>query len=302
MAADLSSPVAVHQNLLDRLEPQVNLPAWLIARAFQLAPLQPDPGELIMTGPALEVFHLRKDVDRGGWTYTNTSEPTDRGTVVDFMIRRDGATPETCVHRLAGCVTRSLTPEGLAYQEALRDRGNTLHPAEALHVAAVKAEREATRQLERLGVERTTLDEWRFGRVRGESDISRLLRDPGTLAHSRYRQTDQTLVIVERPIDALAYERTHGKQQACYVYLGDNPSHDTKQKLAHLIADLPDGMKVVSALGRDRRGDELSTDIKRLCGASFVRQPPEFGGRWSEQMQVEHRHRRSLQRHAGLER
>ncbi len=300
---EADSRAAFQKQLLDRLETQINLPAWLAARGFQIAPQQPDPAQLAMTGPALEVFHLRKDVDRGGWTYTNQSSPTDRGTVADFMFRRDAATLENCVNRLVGCITRSqLSPEGLAYQEALRDRGNTLHAAEALHIGAVTRERNAARQLEHLGVDTRSFDTWRFGRVSSDDDVGALLRDPKSLEHSRYRPTDQALVIVERPIDAVAYERTHGNQRACYVYVGDNPSPDTKQKLAHLITDLPEGMKVVGALGRGRHGDELSSEIMRQCRASFARQAPEFGGRWSDQMQIERRHRRSLQRTGGVDR
>jgi hypothetical protein len=253
ITGEVESRAALHKQLLERLETQVDLPAWLVSRGFQIAPLQPDPVHLVMTGPSLEVFHLRKDLDRGGWSYTNPSDPSDRGTVADFMFRRDAATIESCVNRLVGCVNRSdLSPEGLGYQEAVRDRGNTLHAAEAQHVAALMMEREASQQLEHLGVERRHLDEWRFGHVRSVDDVAALLGDPKSLEHSRFRQTDQQLVVVERPIDAIAYERTHGKERACYAYVGDNPSRDTKQKLAHVIADLPDGMKVVSALGRGR--------------------------------------------------
>src|SRR5207245_92370 len=118
-----------------------------------------------------------------------------------------------------------------------------------------------------------------------------------------YRATDRQVVLVERPIDAIAYERSHGNQQACYIYTGDNPSGDSKRKIAHLLADLPDGMKVVVALGRDRRGDELASQLTKLAAAlQMQRQKPQLGSRWADQMQMEHRHRRSLQRRGQLER
>src|SRR4051794_4602918 len=91
VSIEVESRAALQKSLLDRLEPQIDLPAWLVARGFQVALMQPDPAQLAMTGPGLEVYHLRKEPDRGGWTYVNTLDPTDRGTVVDFMIRRDGA-------------------------------------------------------------------------------------------------------------------------------------------------------------------------------------------------------------------
>src|SRR5262249_31745145 len=162
-----------------------------------------------------------------------------------------------------------------------RDRGNTLHAAEGLHVTALKREREAIQQLEHLGAERRRFDEWRFGPVRSVDDVAALVRDPTSIEHSRYRQTDQQLVVVERPLDAIAYEQARGSWRACYIFVGDNPSRHSMQKLAHVIADLPDGMKVVSALGRGRQAEELSFEINRSCRANFVRQPPEFGSRWS---------------------
>jgi len=302
VVTEVESPAALQKTLLDRLERQIDLPALLVARGFQIAPMQPDPVQLVMTGPAREVYHLRKDVDRGGWTYVNTLDPKDCGTVVDVMIRRDGATLATCVERLLGCAVRGqLSPEGLAYQEAFRDRGDTLHRAEAIHIAAVKAEREATRVLEHLGVDRNGLDEWRFGRIRSERDVAAILRDPSTLEHSRYRASDKAVVFIERPIDAIAYERRRGNQRACYVYTGDNPDGDTRRKVAHILAALPPGMTVVVALGRCRRSEELASEIAKVASTLPIeRQKPELGSRWSDQMQMEHRHRRSRQRMPGM--
>lgn len=302
--AEPGSLAAIHKRLLKQLEAQIDLPAWLVARGFQIAPLQPEPAQLAMTGPALEVFYLRKDVDRGGWAYANASNPADRGSVVDFMVSRDATTLESCVSRLAGCVVRAhLSPEGLGYQEALRDRGDTLHRAEAIHLAAVRAEREATRDLERLGIDRTSFDESRFGRLRNDADVAALLRNPTTLEHSRYRLGDRAIVFVERPIDAIAYDQARGKGRACYVYIGDNPGPESKQKIAHLLADLPDGMKVVLALGRDRQANELASDLAKLAPSlNSERHAPQFGGRWSDQVQMEQCHRKHLQRGRGIER
>ena len=179
MAAEVQSRAAIDAQLLARFEAQVELPAWFMARGFHIAPLQPDPSQLALTGPGLEVLHLRRDLDRGTWSYTNSANPTDRGTVVDFMCKHEGATLATCVNRLAGCVVRShLSPEGIAYQEAMRDRSNTLHAAVAVHLAALEAEREATRGLEGLGVDRAAFDETRFGRLRDGRDVEALLREP----------------------------------------------------------------------------------------------------------------------------
>lgn len=304
MATEIESRAALEKRWLDRLEPQIDLPAWLMARGFAITSSDSDPTHVAMTSPSLDVYHLRKDLERGTWSYVNTSNQAERGTVVDFMVRHDGATLATCVDRLAGCVSSSrLSPEGITYQQTARQRGEALDRLVSRHVTAIQAERSALRQLEHLGVDRSTYDEWRFGPVRSENDVAALLKDPPALAHSRYRASDRQVVLVERPLDALAYERRHGRQQACYIYTGDNPSGDSKRKIAHLLADLPEGMTVVLALGRDRRGDELAGQLAKIApGLRIERQKPELGSRWADQMQMEHRHRRSLQRPGQLER
>jgi hypothetical protein len=186
----------------------------------------------------------------------------------------------------------------------MRDRSNTLHASVAVHLAALQAEREATRGLEGLGVNRAAFDETRFGRLRDNRDVEALLRNPSKLEHSRYRPTDRQVVLVERPLDAIAYEQKHGKGQACYIYTGDNPDRQTRQQIGHLLAEVPDGMRVVLAVARDRQGNDLAHDLARLAPAlKPERQPPEFGARWSDQMQIEHRHERSIRRiGTGLER
>ena len=122
------------------------------------------------------------------------------------------------------------SPEGRAYREARRRKPDELWRAEERHIAARCVAREALRSLENLGVARGTLDEWRFGSVRDGRDVQRLLADPTTLEHSRYRPTDRLLVLIERPIDAVAYERAHGQQRACYVYTGDRPDREARRK------------------------------------------------------------------------
>jgi hypothetical protein len=156
----------------------------------------------------------------------------------------------------------------------LADRDNTLHRAVAHHVAAVTLERDAERDLERLGVVRGTFDGWRFG------PASTVLHDPDDLGHSRYRKGDRAMVFVERPIDAVAYERAHGKQHATCIYTGDNPSAEAKRKIAHILADAPPEPTVVAAFGKDRRGAALADELADLSRhRTFERRTPQFGNR-----------------------
>jgi len=285
---------ALRANLLERLEKQIDLPAWVIAQGFHLSPVQKDLTKLAFANRHGETLLLMKDVEARTWSYQTDREPIERGTVVDLMVRRDAISLDDCVNRMAACIEPSKQVrerEPAAYREALADRDNTLRRAVARHVATMMLERDAERSLEGLGVVRGSFDRWRFG----SADV--VLADPNDLGHSRYRSGDRAMVFVERPIDAIAYERAHGKQHATYVYTGDHPSDEAKKKIAHIIADAPPELTIVAAHSRDRRGATLSEEIAELAGRRTVeRRPPEFGNRWADQMQIEQRHRDSLSR------
>jgi hypothetical protein len=280
----------VRTNLHERLEKQIDLPAWVVAQGFHLSPVQKDPTKLAFADRHGDSLLLTKDLTAGRWVYQTEREPIERGTVVDLMIQRDGSNPDACLDRMAACVNLSKqTREAAAYREAFAEP--TLRRAVDRHIAAVTVERDAERGLEGLGLERGAFDGWRFGAP------SAVLKDPEGLGHSRYREGDRAMVIVERPIDAVAYERAHGKQHATYIYVGDNPSDQTKRKLAHIIADAPANLTVVAALAKDRHGAALSEEIAELAGRRTVeRRAPEYGNRWADQMQIEGRHRDSMAR------
>ena len=279
-------------SLIKRLEQKLDLPAWLVAHGYHLSPTQPDPTRLAMTDRWGQTLHLRKDLDRDTWTYTTSREPTEHGTVVDLMVRRDGSSLDECVNRMAACFDRTnKSREPAVYRDALGDRDNVLHRAAGRHIEAVKTEREALRGLEPLGVNRPAYDEWRFGRP------SKLLRNPTALEHSRYRSTDRSIVFVERPIDAVAFEQKHGHQNACFIYTGDNPDVEARRKIAHVLAGAPPELKVVLAFARDRRGTELADRVAQVAvGRKLERRAPEFGIRWADEMQIQERHRESLTR------
>jgi hypothetical protein len=281
----------LREHLLQRLERQIDLPAWLIAQGFHLSPVQRDLTRLAFASPHAEALYLWKDTETRTWSYETADDPPQRGTIVDLLCR-DGMTPEGCIDRLANCLDPSKrTAEPTKYREALADHDNILGRAVARHVQAVTAERAAERDLESLGVPSGTFDRWRFG------SAATVLQDLSHIGHSRYRPSDREIVVLERRIDAIAYERVHGKQHATYIYVGDNPTDETKRKLAHVIADAPANLTVVAALGKDRRGTALAQEIAEMAGRRPVqRRSPEFGGRWADQMQIEARHRASLAR------
>jgi hypothetical protein len=288
----------IDEELLDRFAKAIDLPAFMWQRGFRVSD-ERAPGQLRMTEPTTgESLVLERDSLRG-WTFASPDRPTERGSIVDYLTRRDGASRGECFERLVACADeRGLRSEEAArYRAVLRDRPDMLEAARKERDRARAAERAGHRVLERYGVPAGVIDEVRFGRIRSEEDAVKLTGDSTPLWASRYRPSDKAVVLVERPIDAIGYERTVGKGSACYIALGSEPDPERRKRLARMLAEIPAGVGVVLAFGSDRTGRKLAEEVQALAPTVRMdRQAPEFGGRWADQMQLEARHARSLQR------
>jgi hypothetical protein len=296
----------VQEELLQRFARMIELPAFMGQQGFELTKHQ-EPGRLCMGRPSTgETFLLEKDVERGGWTYASATNPADRGSVVDFVTRRDGVSRKACLDRLLACSDERGRgwDEATRYRAFLRAVPEDLARATRDHEQVKRTELAASTTLERLGVARGTLDEWRFGGVKRDADVTALVTEPKALWASKYRPGDKAVVLVERPIDAIAYERAHGRQAVCYLATGSRPDDEQRRKLAHVLAEVPDGARVVLAYGRDDAGRKLAAEVQSLVPlVRTERHAPGLGARWADQMQLERRHALSLRRvGAALER
>lgn len=285
---------------LETLERNVDLPAYLGQHGYEV---QRRPDVAIADGIAMakastgEVLLLKKQAGEA-WGYANLHQPQDRGTVSDFLSRRNGLSVPQVAERvvaLAEAVPRD--PDAARYRAFQRNLPPTLAAAKREHLSAMEAERGTVATLERLGVPKGTFDEWRFGAVRTSEAMAKVMSDPPDLWASKYRPTDKKVVFAEQPIDAIAYEKHHGKQVSCYMATGRQLSDDMKKKIAHVLCEVPAGVTVVLAFGRDERGQQLAEQIRALAPTlKMERQAPDFGTRWSTQLQLEQRHVRSLAR------
>jgi hypothetical protein len=289
----------VQDELLQRFARMIDLPAFVGQQGFELAKHQ-EPDRLRMTRAATgKSILLEKNVERGGWSYVNAADPTDRGNVVDFVMRRDGVSQKACVDRLFACCDERGrgSAEALRYRALLRAMPEDLAGATRDHEQAKRAELAAAKALEYLGVRRGTFDEWRFGSVKRRTDVAELANEPSALWASKYRPGDKAVVLVERPIDAVAYERAHGRQNVCYLATGSHPSDEQRRRLAHVLAEVPNGARVVLAYGRDGTGRQLAAEVQSLVPlVRMERHAPQFGARWADQMQLERNHALSLRK------
>lgn len=301
----------VDEALLERFEKAVDMPAYLSSRGYIASVPEPDRDHIAMTNQRGDVLRLQRDPEGGGWTYANVATPADRGSLASFLERHEGLDKKAALEVLIACAQerRRDVVQAVAYRRALSAKPDHLRRAETTYLEAATHRREAGKMLQRFGLSPACFDTWRFGAVRATDDVARLIAepDPGSLAASRYRPTDRKLVLVERPIDAVAYEARHGFRQACYIATGSTLDSERARRLAHILAEAR-GVEVVVAYGRDRRGEELATHVHSLAPLSrFERRSPDIANRWADQMQLEHRHARSLgrlgpSRNAGVDR
>jgi|GEM_PF-6346965 len=313
--------MTAEDQLLARLGKQIDLPAYLASKGYQYSGANRGDGSaaglvvgIIMrageTTPALcpDVLVLARDPEHGGWTYTDGRSSLNRGTVVEHLQRHEQLSRRDTIERLAACLDRNRRdPEAEHYRGCVADKPLSLRRTENEHAVYTQHHRDVTAELARRGVlVETHIDQFgprtlvaavanRFEPIKTQADFVRLTEEPAKIWTTRFKATDKELVLVERGIDAVAHAQKHRNPNVCYVAVGSELTLDRKTQLSHLLAAVPSGVTVVAAFGRDERGRGLADQIDRLAQHRPVtREVPPFGATWSEQMQLEERHSRSM--------
>jgi hypothetical protein len=316
--------MSVEDQLIARLGKQIDLPAYLAHRGYDFAgtlrghdsTAGHTVGIVMRAGTVLpgvmpSLLVLARDPERGGWSYTDTTNPANRGNIGDYLQHHEKLSQTSALERIAACLDRHRrdVPEAEHYRECLANKPLPLRRAENEHQAISEQHRDVLADLARLGVRTNTVIDTagarttvpgppsRFQPLQVRADLLRLVEEPAKIWTSAYRPTDKQLVLVERGIDAVAHAQKHRNPDVCYVAVGSELTPVRRAQLAHLLAELPSGMSVVAAFGRDERGRHLTEDVGRLVPhIPLKRSPPDFGARWSDQMQLEARHERSMNR------
>lgn len=289
------------EELLARFSREVDLPAYLGQRGYEVVADAKNAAYIAMAHRASgQILLVAREPSGRGWTYKSATDPRDRGSIADYLERHERLSKSAALERVLACndPRRRDVPEAVSYRAHLRDKPRALLDAETRHALAVRERAEALKALERAGLRTATIPEWRVGSLDGgPSAAARILLEPAEIWASRYKPTDKKLIIAERPIDALSYGQAKGEQHACYLAVGSELTPTRRSQIAHLLADLPPGMSVVIACGRDQAGRQLASDLQSLAPQlKMERAQPEFGARWSDQLQLETRHARSLER------
>jgi hypothetical protein len=267
---------------------------------------------------------IRRDSDRH-WTYFSVRDPSDNGTVVDFIQHRRRVGLGAVRQELRGWVSPGL---------------GGLRPALGLPAArrrdfgAVDREyREAallarSPYLRSRGIRDATLASERFrGTVRVDRRGNVLFghlhpEDPEricgferknrgftsfstggmrTVWASRALAGDDRFVFVEGAIDALSYQQLHPSIRARYFSTAGSVGTFQLQYITKLVGDLPPSSTIVLATDRDEAGERLAKQIAEVAGkVPLLRHPSPIGKDWNDYLQARERDRiRSLCRERG---
>jgi hypothetical protein len=289
----------VREQMIAGVEKHFDLPAFLASRGFIVPNGARDPRfvEMVQRSSG-ETLLLMKDLASGAWSYQNAHHPEDHGRASHYLEAHDRLTRDKSLDKLIALSTdRSFGEEALAYRRARSEKAPALREQELRHTISLYQERSTKRLLDASGVDAEQLEGGRFGRCRTPSDLDRLVGEPRRIEMSAFKRTDEKVVLIERPLDAIGYERVRGGDRACYLYTGSTLTPEKLRDLAQVIADIPAGSKIVLAFGRDEQGRELADRVQALGpNVKMNREPPELGARWADQMQIEQKHLRSLRR------
>jgi len=284
--------------LLGELSNRVDMPAYLLALGYAVTPGSGKEGiELVKGQDAVRVMRA----ESGVWCFTDGAEPWRQRSMADFLREREGLPAKEALSRVVELQhSGTNTAVGLAYQQVRTNRPPELQAAEGEMEREQEGARLAERLIERLGLSRGNYDEWRFGKL-SRAALERLPAEPADqLWGSRSRASDKTLVLVERPLDAVAYEAAQGRQECCYVAVG-KLSDEQARKLAHVLGDVK-GLRVALAFGATDRGKALAERVRALAPMVRMERDAPSIGKWAEALEMQERHRLSLRAVVGVKR
>jgi hypothetical protein len=121
--------------------------------------------------------------------------------------------------------------------------------------------------------------------------------DAGLWISNPIGKRDEKLILVNSPIEALAYHQLHPASQVRYVATSTtSPTAEQKQAIRTLVVAMTNHNsgtppRVIVACGRDADGERFTREIMNACGTSVApqRDTPQFGRDWAEAARMKER-------------
>ena len=295
---------------LERFKTEIDLREFAASRGYALVKRESSKSYAVMRNAADDEITIHQDEDQH-WVYCNNRDARDKGSIIDFVMRRDGC------------------GLGQARQTLRRWTGSPPPIRAALYAPDLKPstrDRAAiTRQFARLqpitdhpalaerGITRALLEQPRFAR--------RVLRDDhgnacfphrdddgvagweiknrgftgfakgGTkgLWFSRAKPADTRLVITESALDALSHAALFPDDHARYFSTGGSLSAAQTALIARAMAKMLSPAVIVLATDNDPAGHALAVTLQSLAppNAEIQRPLPTIGKDWNDQLKAQ---------------
>jgi len=296
---------------LDRFKTGINLGEYAVARGYHLDRRKSSRNSAVMRHPGGDKIVIARGQD-GHWVYFSVRDPSDNGTIVDFVQHRGagslGAVRNELRPWVGGVVTR---PSPTSYLPDLtpvtRDRAAVLRALAGMTTARQHDYLEVAR-----GIPRALLTSPRFvGRIlvdqRRNAVFPHADRDgfcgyeiknrgftgfprggEKALWVSGVRRSDTALVLAESAIDALSHAVLFPDPDARYASFGGGMNPTQPALIASAVARLSVGGKVFLAVDNDSEGrafaDTLEATIQELPRRDIevIRHSPEGPKDWNQ--------------------
>jgi hypothetical protein len=107
---------------------------------------------------------------------------------------------------------------------------------------------------------------------------------------SREGATDRVLVVVESPVDALAYRQANAVQDARYVAVSTKLPPRQRDLLVRVIANTPSDARLVLAFGATAAGEVLAARVQTIARPrKLERHPPDNRRSWTALVELQQR-------------
>lgn len=308
---------------LDKFKTRVNLTEYAAAEGYALDRKASSRSSAVMVNGAGDKIVVAVGED-GHWVYFSVRDPSDNGTIIDFVQRRHGGT--------LGQVRQALRPwlgssgavsiprvDPARYAPSLsrvsrdlvsvRARFEGMAPVGPINQYLVGTRRIPTRLLARPSVAETIRVDERgnicFAHHNEDGLCGYEIKNAGFTGFASggikglWSVADEdpvrVLVVTETALDGLSYVAIRGGRETRVVSIAGQPNPQQPELLRRAMHDLPKRGRVVSAMDRDAGGDALTERLRNLFqelgrnDVDFVDDRPALPGTdWNDDLRSMH--------------
>ena len=294
---------------LERFKTEINLSHFAATRGYTLDRRESSRNSAVMRNAEGDKIIITRE--GGHWTYFSVRDDNDNGSVIDFVMRRDGGGLGKARKTLRQWMGSPPPVHTINYAPTLE--GSTRDRADITRqFARLKPITDHPALAER-GITRVLLEQPRFaGVVLRDSNFNVCFphfdRDGVTgweiknrdftgfakggvkgLWHSRTKPSDKRLVITESALDALSYAILFPTAHDRYVSTAGSLSAAQAALITRAFEKMPRPAVIVLATDNDDAGHALAATLKSLAppGVEIQRPLPVVGKDWNDQLRLE---------------